>query len=237
MKKVFHSAQSRGHADHGWLNANYSFSFASYFNPQRSNFGALRVLNDDTISPGKGFGTHPHDNMEIITIPLKGDLEHKDSMGNIGAINEGEMQVMSAGTGVYHSEYNKNSDNFVNLLQLWVIPNKQNVEPRYGQLSIRELKKKNSFYQVLSPYPDDDGMWIHQEAWFHLGDFEEQTFIDYVLKKEGNGVYVFVIEGAFIVANETLRKRDAIGVWNTNKITFEAQSESRVLIVEVPMEI
>ncbi len=237
MKKVFHSAQSRGHADHGWLNANYSFSFASYFNPQRSNFGALRVLNDDTISPGKGFGTHPHDNMEIITIPLKGDLKHKDSMGNIGAINEGEMQVMSAGTGVYHSEYNKNSDNFVNLLQLWVIPNKQNVEPRYGQLSIRELKKKNSFYQVLSPYPDDDGMWIHQEAWFHLGDFEEQTFIDYVLKKEGNGVYVFVIEGAFIVANETLRKRDAIGVWNTNKITFEAQSESRVLIVEVPMEI
>ena len=237
MKKVFHSAESRGHADHGWLNANYSFSFASYFNPQRSNFGALRVLNDDTISPGKGFGTHPHDNMEIITIPLKGDLEHKDSMGNIGAINEGEMQVMSAGTGVYHSEYNKNSDNFVNLLQLWVIPKEQDVEPRYDQLSIRELKKKNSFYQVLSPYPDDDGMWIHQEAWFHLGDFEEQTFIDYVLKKEGNGVYVFVIEGAFIVANETLRKRDAIGVWNTNKITFEAQSESRVLIVEVPMEI
>ena len=237
MKKVFHSAQSRGHANHGWLNANYSFSFASYFNPQRSNFGALRVLNDDTISPGKGFGTHPHDNMEIITIPLKGDLEHKDSMGNIGAINEGEMQVMSAGTGVYHSEYNKNSDNFVNLLQLWVIPKKQDVKPRYGQISIRGLKKKNSFYQVLSPYPDDDGMWIHQEAWFHLGDFEEQTFIDYVLKKKGNGVYIFVIEGAFIVANETLRKRDAIGVWNTNKITFEAQSESRVLIAEVPMEI
>ena len=193
MKKVFHSAESRGHADHGWLNANYSFSFASYFNPQRSNFGALRVLNDDTISPGKGFGTHPHDNMEIITIPLKGDLEHKDSMGNIGVINEGEIQVMSAGTGVYHSEYNKNSDNFVNLLQLWVIPKKQDVEPRYDQLSIRKLKKKNSFYQVLSPYPDDDGMWIHQEAWFHLGDFEERTSIDYVLKKEGNGVYVFVI--------------------------------------------
>ena len=236
MKKVFHSAESRGHADHGWLNANYSFSFASYFNPQRTNFGALRVLNDDTISPGKGFGNHPHDNMEIITIPLKGDLEHKDSMGNIGAINEGEIQVMSAGTGVYHSEYNKTSDNFVNLLQLWVIPKKQDVEPRYDQLSIRELKKKNSFYQVLSPYPDDDGMWIHQDAWFHLGDFEERTSIEYVLKKEGNGVYVFVIEGAFIVANEALRKRDAIGVWNTNKIIFEAQSESRVLIAEVPME-
>ena len=140
MEKVFHSAESRGHANLGWLDANYSFSFASYFNPKRMNFGALRVLNDDTISPGKGFGTHPHDNMEIITIPLKGDLEHKDSMGNVGVINEGEIQVMSAGSGVYHSEYNKNSDNFVNLLQLWVIPKEQDVKPRYGQISIRGLK-------------------------------------------------------------------------------------------------
>ena len=237
MKKVFHSAQSRGHANYGWLNANYSFSFASYFNPKRMNFGALRVLNDDTISPGKGFGTHPHDNMEIITIPLKGDLEHKDSMGNVGVINEGEIQVMSAGSGVYHSEYNKNSDNFVNLLQLWVIPKKQDVKPRYGQISIRELKKKNSFYQVLSPYPQDDGMWIHQDAWFHLGDFEELTSIDYVLKQKGNGVYVFVIDGVFKVANENLIKRDALGIWNTNKISFEAQSKSQVLLVEVPMKI
>ena len=236
MKKVFHSAESRGRANLGWLDANYSFSFASYFNPDRMNFGALRVLNDDTISPGKGFGTHPHDNMEIITIPLKGDLEHKDSMGNVGVINEGEIQVMSAGSGVYHSEYNKNLDSFVNLLQLWVVPNKQNVKPRYSQLSIRELKKKNSFYQVLSPYPEDDGMWIHQDAWFHLGDFEERTYIDYVLKKDGNGIYVFIIEGAIIVTDEKLRKRDAIGVWNTNKISFEAQNKSRVLIVEVPME-
>ena len=237
MEKVFHSAKSRGSANHGWLNANYSFSFASYFNPTRMNFGALRVLNDDTISPGKGFGTHPHDNMEIITIPLKGDLEHKDSMGNIGVINEGEIQVMSAGTGIYHSEYNKNSDNFVNLLQLWVIPKKQDVKPRYGQISIRELKKKNSFYQVLSPYPQDDGMWIHQDAWFHLGDFEELTSIDYVLKQKGNGVYVFVIEGVFKVANENLRKRDALGIWNTNKISFEAKCKSQVLLVEVPMKI
>ena len=237
MEKVFHSAKSRGSANHGWLNANYSFSFASYFNPTRMNFGALRVLNDDTISPGKGFGTHPHDNMEIITIPLKGDLEHKDSMGNVGVINEGEIQVMSAGSGVYHSEYNKNSDNFVNLLQLWVIPKKQDVKPRYGQISIRELKKKNSFYQVLSPYPQDDGMWIHQDAWFHLGDFEELTSIDYVLKQKGNGVYVFVIEGVFKVANENLRKRDALGIWNTNKISFEAKCKSQVLLVEVPMKI
>ena len=237
MEKVFHSAESRGHANLGWLDANYSFSFAGYYNPKRMNFGALRVLNDDTISPGKGFGTHPHDNMEIITIPLKGDLEHKDSMGNVGVINEGEIQVMSAGSGVYHSEYNKNSDNFVNLLQLWVIPKKQDVKPRYGQISIRELKKKNSFYQVLSPYPQDDGMWIHQDAWFHLGDFEELTSIDYVLKQKGNGVYVFIIDGVFKVANENLRKRDALGIWNTNKISFEAKCKSQVLLVEVPMKI
>ena len=187
MEKVFHSAESRGHANLGWLDANYSFSFASYFNPQRSNFGALRVLNDDTISPGKGFGTHPHDNMEIITIPLTGDLEHKDSMGNVGVINEGEIQVMSAGTGVYHSEYNKNPHKPINLLQLWVMPNKHNVEPRYDQKSVRELKKDNTFYQVLSPNKEDDGMWIHQDAWFHLGDFKKSQQTVYEIKKKGNG--------------------------------------------------
>ena len=236
MNKVYHSAETRGHADHGWLNANHSFSFASYYDPNRMNFGALRVLNDDTISPGKGFGKHSHDNMEIITIPLKGDLEHKDSLGNIGAINEGEIQVMSAGTGIYHSEYNKNSDKFINLLQLWVMPKKQDVKPRYDQRSFKGLKKKNSIYQVLSPYPEDEGMWIHQDAWIHLGDFEEVTSIDYVLKKKGNGVYIFVIEGIFKVANEKLEKRDALGVWNTESITFEAQSKSQVLLIEVPME-
>ena len=236
MNKVYHSAETRGHANHGWLNANHSFSFASYYDPNRMNFGALRVLNDDTISPGKGFGKHPHDNMEIITIPLKGDLEHKDSLGNIGAINEGEIQVMSAGTGIYHSEYNKNSDKFINLLQLWVMPKKQDVKPRYDQRSFKGLKKKNSIYQVLSPYPEDEGMWIHQDAWIHLGDFEEVTSVDYMLKKKGNGVYIFVIEGIFKVANEKLEKRDALGVWNTESITFEAQSKSQVLLIEVPME-
>ena len=236
MNKVYHSAETRGHADHGWLNANHSFSFASFYDPNRMNFGALRVLNDDTISPGKGFGKHSHDNMEIITIPLKGDLEHNDSLGNIGAINEGEIQVMSAGTGIYHSEYNKNSDKFINLLQLWVMPKKQDVKPRYDQRSFKGLKKKNSIYQVLSPYPEDEGMWIHQDAWIHLGDFEEVTSVDYMLKKKGNGVYIFVIEGIFKVANEKLEKRDALGVWNTESITFEAQSKSQVLIIEVPME-
>jgi redox-sensitive bicupin YhaK (pirin superfamily) len=235
MKTTYHSAETRGHADHGWLNANHSFSFAQYYNPKRMNFGALRVLNDDTIAPGMGFGTHPHDNMEIITIPLEGDLEHKDSMGNVGAINEGEIQVMSAGTGIQHSEYNKNQDKSINLLQLWVMPNALNVSPRYDQKSIRELKKNNAFYQVLSPFTDDDGMWIHQEAWFHLGEFDKITEIEYQIKKNGNGIYVFVIEGSLTVVNQVLNKRDALGVWEADKISFVAQPDSKVLLVEVPM--
>ena len=235
MKTAYHSAATRGNANHGWLNANHSFSFAQYYNPERMNFGALRVLNDDTIAPSMGFGTHPHENMEIITIPLEGDLEHKDSMGNVGAINEGEIQVMSAGTGVYHSEYNKNSDKHINLLQLWVMPNAQNVAPRYDQKSVMELKKNNAFYQVLSPNTDDDGMWIHQDAWFHLGDFDQTTTTAYQIKKEGNGVYIFVIEGSFNVGDQELNKRDALGVWETKEITFVAQPHSKVLLVEVPM--
>ena len=235
MKTVYHSAETRGNANHGWLNANHSFSFGQYYAPDRMNFGALRVLNDDTIAPGMGFGTHPHDNMEIITIPLEGDLEHKDSMGNVGAINEGEIQVMSAGTGIQHSEYNKNQDKSINLLQLWVMPNALNVSPRYDQKSIRELKKNNAFYQVLSPFTDDDGMWIHQEAWFHLGEFDKITEIEYQIKKNGNGIYVFVIEGSLTVVNQVLNKRDALGVWEADKISFVAQPDSKVLLVEVPM--
>ena len=235
MKTVYHSAETRGNANHGWLNANYSFSFAQYYDPERMNFGALRVLNDDTIAPGMGFGAHPHDNMEIITIPLEGDLEHKDSMGNVGAINEGEIQVMSAGSGVQHSEYNKNPDKPISLLQLWVMPNAHNVAPRYDQKSVRELKKNNAFYQVLSPNADDDGMWIHQDAWFHLGDFDQTTATEYQIKKHGNGVYVFVIDGSFTVADKVLKKRDALGVWEADKISFVAQPHSKVLLVEVPM--
>ena len=235
MKKTFHAAKTRGNANHGWLNANHSFSFANYHNPERMNFGALRVLNDDTIAPGMGFGTHPHENMEIITIPLEGDLEHKDSMGNIGVINEGEIQVMSAGTGIHHSEYNKNADQAVKVLQLWVFPKKQNVTPRYDQMSVRDLKKPNDFYQVLSPNSEDAGMWVHQDTWFHLGEFDVEKSLDYTIKKPGNGVYVFVIEGSFNVEGESLKKRDAIGIWDTETISFTAQSQSKVLLVEVPM--
>ena len=236
MKKAFHAANTRGNANHGWLNANHSFSFANYHNPERMNFGALRVLNDDTIAPGMGFGTHPHENMEIITIPLEGDLEHKDSMGNIGVINEGEIQVMSAGTGVNHSEYNKNADQEVKVLQLWVFPKKQNVTPRYDQMSVRDLKKPNDFYQVLSPNSEDAGMWVHQDTWFHLGEFDVEKSLVYTIKKPGNGVYVFVIEGSFNVEGESLKKRDAIGIWDTETIRFTVQPRSKVLLVEVPMK-
>ena len=236
MKKVFHAAKTRGNANHGWLNANHSFSFANYHNPERMNFGALRVLNDDTIAAGMGFGTHPHENMEIITIPLEGDLEHKDSMGNIGVINKGEIQVMSAGTGVHHSEYNKNVDQAVKVLQLWVFPKKQNVTPRYDQMSVRDLKEPNDFYQVLSPNSEDAGMWVHQDTWFHLGEFDIEKSLDYTIKKPGNGVYVFVIDGSFNVEGESLKIRDAIGIWDAETISFKAQSQSKVLLVEVPME-
>ncbi len=236
MKKAFHAAETRGSANHGWLNANHSFSFANYQNPERMNFGALRVLNDDTIAAGMGFGTHPHENMEIITIPMEGDLEHKDSMGNIGVINEGEIQVMSAGTGVHHSEYNKNADQAVKVLQLWVFPKKQNVTPRYDQMSVRDLKKPNDFYQVLSPNSEDEGMWVHQDTWFHLGEFDVEKSLVYTIKKPGNGVYIFVIEGSLNVEGESLKKRDAIGIWDTETIRFTVQPQSKVLLVEVPMK-
>ena len=235
MNKIFHSSQTRGEANHGWLQARHSFSFANYFNPERIQFGALRVLNDDIVAPGKGFGTHPHDNMEIITIPLEGALEHKDSMDNIGVIEADEIQVMSAGTGVYHSEYNKNSDRSVNLLQLWVFPNQKNVTPRYDQKSIKEFKKTNTLYPIITPNSEGATLWIHQDAWFHLGDFNQETTVSYTLNKEGNGVYVFIIEGAAEIEGQRLQKRDALGVWETNSISIIAKENTRILIIEVPM--
>ena len=189
MKTVVHKADTRGHANHGWLDSHHSFSFSSYYNPERMNFGAIRVLNDDVVAGGQGFGTHPHQNMEIISIPLEGDLEHKDSMGNTVVINQGDVQAMSAGTGIYHSEYNKNTDKEVKFLQIWVIPNQENVTPKFDQISIRDLAKENTFYQILSPNQEDEGVWIHQDAWFHLGTFDEGKETSYDLKKQGNGVY------------------------------------------------
>lgn len=235
MHTIYHSANSRGHADHGWLQAKHSFSFASWFNPERIQFGALRVLNDDIIQGGMGFGTHPHDNMEIITIPLRGDLEHKDSMGNTEVIHEGEIQVMSAGTGVHHSEYNKNPDKEINLLQLWIFPNKRNVEPRYDQISIHSLHKKNEPFQILSPYPNDQGVWIHQNAWFHMLDIDEAESVYYDLKAEANGVYAFVIEGEVEIGEQLLQKRDALGITETATFEVTAHQDAQILLIEVPM--
>jgi len=231
---VLHKSESRGEANHGWLQAKHSFSFANFYNPEKINFGALRVLNDDIIAAGMGFGMHPHDNMEIITIPLEGALQHKDSMGNTSIIEKGDIQVMSAGTGIRHSEFNPNKDNEVKLLQIWVIPNAQNVEPRYDQITLS--KKNNSLQQIISPNKNEDGIWIHQNAWFHIGNFNSGKTIDYHLKMNENGIYVFNISGEISVNGENLYQRDALGIWNTNKIEINTKSDSEFLIIEVPME-
>lgn len=235
MNKVIHRAEARGKADHGWLNSNHTFSFANYHNPERMNFGLLRVLNDDIVQEGMGFGTHPHDNMEIISIPLEGDLEHKDSMGNVTVIKEGDVQIMSAGTGVTHSEYNKNKDKEVKFLQIWVFPKTKNTTPRYDQISIKDIEKENEFYQVLSPNKEDQGVWLNQDAWFHIGKFTKGSSDEYTIKKEGNGVYAFVLEGEVEINNEKLSKRDGFGIWNTNNFTVKATENTRVLLMEVPM--
>jgi len=234
---ILHKANTRGHANHGWLNAYHSFSFASYYNPERTHFGALRVLNDDTIAPGMGFGTHPHDNMEIITIPQSGDLEHKDSMGNIGVINHGEVQVMSAGTGIQHSEYNKNKDKELKLLQIWVIPNKKNVEPRYDQIKLNLADRKNKLQQILSPNPNDEGSWIYQDAWFHMADLDAGKNLTYNLKKKGNGVYCFILEGDVNINGQNLNRRDGLGITNTDILEINATSNAEILLMEVPMAI
>jgi hypothetical protein len=233
---VLHKADSRGHADHGWLNAYHSFSFASWYNPDRIQFGMLRVLNDDTVAAGMGFGTHPHDNMEIITIPLEGDLAHKDSMGNAATIKTGDVQVMSAGTGIQHSEFNPNANQHTKLFQIWLFPKFRNVEPRYQQITLDVTKQKNNFAQILSPNADDEGVWIYQDAWFYLSDFDKDFSKKLSLKKEGNGFYIMNIEGEIEVNGEKREKRDAIGIWETNEIEIKANTDAKFLVMEIPME-
>ena len=234
---VLHKANTRGHADHGWLNAHHSFSFANYYSPDRMNFGVLRVLNDDIIAGGMGFGTHPHKDMEIITIPLKGDLEHKDSMGNTGVIKHNDVQSMSAGTGIYHSEYNKNKDKEVNLLQIWVIPKANNLTPKYDQITFNPDDRKNKLQQIVSPSKDDAGTWINQDAWFHLGNLDKGFAADYTIRKKGNGVYVFVIEGDVTINGQALNKRDGMGLWDIDKINIKADANAEILVMEVPMTV
>jgi redox-sensitive bicupin YhaK (pirin superfamily) len=236
MNFVIHKADDRGHADHGWLNANHSFSFASYYDPKKTHFGMLRVLNDDTIAGGMGFGMHPHDNMEIITIMRKGALKHEDSMGHKEVIEAGEVQVMSAGSGIMHSEVNAKPTQEVQLFQIWVFPNKKNIEPRYDKIKLDEKNYTNKFFQIISPDKNDEGSWIYQDAWFNLGKFANGKNIDYELKKKNNGVYAFVITGSATVNGNELNERDALGIWNIEKLNITSRSEGmEILLMDIPM--
>jgi quercetin 2,3-dioxygenase len=234
MKKILHTADSRGHANHGWLDAHHSFSFAGYYDPQRMHFGVLRVLNDDRVAPGMGFGMHPHDNMEIITIALEGALKHKDNMGNEGIIRPGDVQVMSAGTGVVHSEFNPSKDEAVNLLQIWVIPKERNVKPRYDQKHFDSAARRNSLQLVVAPDDKDGALWIHQDAWFSLGQLDAGKTLTYQNRKTGNGSYIFVINGEISVDGERVGQRDGIGLTNFDTATIEAKADAEFLIMDVP---
>jgi quercetin 2,3-dioxygenase len=236
MKKIIHRAEDRGFADHGWLKAAHSFSFGGYYNPSKSHFGLLRVLNDDIVAPGMGFGMHGHDNMEIVTIPLKGSLAHKDSLGSEGKIEYGEVQIMSAGSGIQHSEFNASATDEVNLLQIWVFPRERNIEPRYDQRRFDTSKGHNRFQVLVSPEDRQDTMWINQDAYFSLGDFDAGQLGKYQLKSAGNGAYVFVIEGEISLDNELVKRRDAVGVIDAEKIDFKAIASAKVLVIEVPMQ-
>lgn len=236
MKTILHKADSRGHANHGWLDSYHTFSFAGYYDPARVHFGALRVLNDDTVAGGMGFGAHPHDNMEIISIPTHGDLEHKDSMGNKQVIRQGDVQVMSAGTGIQHSEKNKNTDKEVRFFQIWVLPSKKNVEPRYDQKNFSDADKHNRLLTVVSPIgTSGGGVQIHQDAWFSLGKLDKHVTIAYQLKKDTNGVYAFVIEGNVTINGEKLSRRDGLGITESSELTITADSNAEVLLMEVPV--
>ncbi len=235
MNTVLHKASTRGHANHGWLDTSHTFSFAHYYDPARMHFGALRVLNDDFVDGGKGFGTHPHDNMEIISIPLAGDLEHKDSLGNVAVIKQNDVQILSAGTGISHSEYNKNPDKKVNFLQIWVFPKVKNIKPRYDQISFKPEHRVNKLQQIVSPSKADDGVWINQDAWFQLGNLKKGFITDYAIKQNGNGVYAFVIDGDITINGQPLNKRDGLGIWDVEKLNLVANSDAHVLLMEVPM--
>jgi len=237
MNKVLHIAQERGLVSFGWLEAKYSFSFGNYYNPEKMNFGALRVLNDDTIAPAMGFGKHPHKNMEIITIVQSGALKHEDSMGNKGIIEAGDIQVMSAGSGIEHSEVNASSQNSLTLFQLWIHSQRQDVTPRYEQKKIAPLLTDNAFTTIVKPKQEalKDDIWIHQQAYISIGNFSNQTHINYSMQQSQNGVYIMVIEGSIAVADQTLQHRDAIGLWNTNSVDMTITKNSKVLVVEVPM--
>ncbi|MFZ7116236.1 MAG: pirin family protein [Bacteroidota bacterium] len=235
MKKIFHAASSRGHADHGWLNAHHSFSFASWYDPSRVHFGMLRVLNDDIVAGGQGFGTHPHNDMEIITIILKGALEHKDNMGNGSVIRPGDVQVMSAGTGVMHSEFNPSKDEATNLFQLWIFPKEKGIKPRYDQRTFNVADRKNKIQTVVSGFKTGDELYIHQDAAISLADLGKDTELKYAMKSKENGAYIMVINGAVEIEGQNLQQRDAIGVWESENVSIKASENAEIIIIEVPM--
>lgn len=235
MKKTLHKADTRGVAEHGWLKSRHTFSFADYHNPERMQFGLLRVINDDVVQPSMGFGTHPHENMEIISIPLTGELRHEDSMGNVQKIKAGEVQIMSAGTGITHSEYNGSDSEDVNFLQIWVLPENRDIEPRYDQKLFSLDERQGRFQNVVSPDQNDGGIWINQQSWFWLGNFTAGQTETYTIKSFGNGAYIFVLEGAVIVAGERLAQRDGIGIEDAESVDIEVTEDCQLLIMDVPM--
>lgn len=236
MKYVYHPAGERGHNQMSWLDSYHSFSFGHFFDEEKVHFGALRVLNDDTVMPGMGFGSHPHDNMEIISIPLEGALEHKDSMGNHGVIEAGDVQIMSAGTGIVHSEYNHSKTEPVKFLQVWVFPRERQVVPRYDQKKFPMEGRKNQWQICVDPQ-GIVGVLAIQEVWFSIADFDAGIELEYDVKRQGNGTYFFVIEGSVTISGQELNKRDAIGVWDIGKVQVKANESATVLAIEVPMDL
>lgn len=235
MKTVFHPTEQRGHADHGWLNAHHSFSFAGWYDPSRVHFGMLRVLNDDIVAGGQGFGLHPHNDMEIITIILDGALQHKDNMGNGSVIRPGDVQVMSAGTGVMHSEFNPLPDQATNLFQLWIFPKEKGIAPRYDQKSFDASARNGQFQLVASGFRENGELYIHQDAGISLGNVKGGDTITYRMRKPGNGAYVMLIDGEVNIGDQAMRRRDALGVWDTDTIRINATQNSSLMVVEVPM--
>lgn len=237
MKTILYKEETRGHAYHGWLDSKHTFSFANYFNPNRMGFGLLRVVNDDKVMGGEGFGTHPHNDMEIVSIPLSGELAHKDSMGHEEIIKTPEIQVMSAGTGITHSEYNASSTNPVEFFQIWVFPREEGTKPRYDQKAFDFNEKRNDFTNIVSPNGANESLWVNQDVWFNIGYFDKDKERNYNIKKEGNGLFAMVIEGEFEVEGIKLSRRDALGIHETNSIKIRSLSnDSRILLIDVPMK-
>ena len=235
MKPILHKADSRGLADHGWLVSRHTFSFANYYHPERMNFGLLRVINDDIVKPEMGFGTHPHENMEIVSIPLAGSLRHQDSMGNKHIITAGEVQIMSAGTGLTHSEYNNSAQDDVNFLQIWVLPKEENIRPRYGQRLFAKNDRQNRFQTLVSPEKYSDAVWINQDAWFSMADIATGTSLSYHKQRPETGLYFFVISGQVEIDGHTLEQRDGLGLTSSDDVKINAQRLTELLCIEVPM--